>query len=595
MSQQTEQNWLPQHAQKDCLKDFENIFGLGESGLHSAIARVASVEKHGREFRVTINISAAPPLTLWIMPFNESHCHFKTKQLNINLEEERLSSRSKDFLEELQKNLKDVRIEDMERIFIPDEKLMQKTTTDSDGAEIARIKLTDFGAWRLSSRWRQFFFEEDIEGDIIFDDGYAMSGKCCVIQHTDFECAYVRPPSFIKFADFYNTFWGSAVVSPHSLNYKVTILREIDVIMGGGKKLEKVLDIVAADKNIELLNIVTSCVPMLIGDDVEAATDRFRELTCIPVITTDMTTKDALHLLAKVLVQIIQKNPAPLQQKSYTYNLAGFTDRRDCREMIDMLADAGMELNECFFPTVAPERLKNYAAAAVQVFLPVSVHEPIYSALEKLPIKAIRPGAPHGIAGTFEWMRTIAAALGREEEFVNSWERHLRAQQPAWNKLLKEAKKYRLGFVVDTSQMELLVKPEIFTIIPLLRSVEEMGFGIDIMYYDTSEASHEVNFYELQNILKHPETLRIRKFNSIKSLHTLLRDDSTNAVFTKFFFDKRLTRNGTCQFSFSTFEMGLQGALRTLERLVTYCRLPFYRKYAKYLASNPSGDTYINP
>jgi hypothetical protein len=184
-------------------------------------------------------------------------------------------------------------------------------------------------------------------------------------------------------------------------------------------------------------------------------------------------------------------------------------------------------------------------------------------------------------------MRTIAVALGKEKECVDSWERHLRSQQPVWNKLVKEAKKYRLGFVADALQMELLMKPEIFTVIPLLRVVEEMGFGIDLLIYDDSEGSSGVNFPGIRNILRYPEALRIRKFDSVESLHALLRDDSTHAVFSNVFFDKRLTRNGTGQFSFSTFEMGLQGAVRTMERLVTICRLPFYRKYAKYLVSNP--------
>jgi len=60
-----------------------------------------------------------------------------------------------------------------------------------------------------------------------------------------------------------------------------------------------------------------------------------------------------------------------------------------------------------------------------------------------------------------------------------------------------------------------------------------------------------------------------------------------------FFLTKQLTRNGKGQFSFSTFEMGLQGAVRTLERLVTVCRLPFYRKYAKYLVSNTLREKHI--
>jgi hypothetical protein len=116
MNQQTEQNWLPQYAQEACLKNFERIFRLGASGQRTETARVVSVEKHGGTFRVTFKLGDAPPLTIWILPFSESPCYFQTKQLNINHEGEHLSSHAKDFLEEFQKNLKNVRIEDMERV-----------------------------------------------------------------------------------------------------------------------------------------------------------------------------------------------------------------------------------------------------------------------------------------------------------------------------------------------------------------------------------------------------------------------------------------------------------------------------------------------
>jgi hypothetical protein len=33
------------------------------------------------------------------------------------------------------------------------------------------------------------------------------------------------------------------------------------------------------------------------------------------------------------------------------------------------------------------------------------------------------------------------------------------------------------------------------------------------------------------------------------------------------------------------FEMGLRGALRSLERLLNVCRWPFYRRYGRHLAA----------
>ena len=49
------------------------------------------------------------------------------------------------------------------------------------------------------------------------------------------------------------------------------------------------------------------------------------------------------------------------------------------------------------------------------------------------------------------------------------------------------------------------------------------------------------------------------------------------------FFDWRISRAGKARFSSKDFEMGLGGALRTLKRLLSVCRLPFYRRYRPHL------------
>jgi len=79
------------------------------------------------------------------------------------------------------------------------------------------------------------------------------------------------------------------------------------------------------------------------------------------------------------------------------------------------------------------------------------------------------------------------------------------------------------------------------------------------------------------------KTPEVHIYRNPKGLNDLLENGPFSAVYSDIFFDYRLTCAGKAQFSMRTFEAGIEGALRSLERLLDICRLPFYKKYGKYL------------
>ena len=81
----------------------------------------------------------------------------------------------------------------------------------------------------------------------------------------------------------------------------------------------------------------------------------------------------------------------------------------------------------------------------------------------------------------------------------------------------------------------------------------------------------------------------IRRFHGPEDLDAGLRDESVHAFYSDFAFDRRLSRTGKAQFSLAFFEPGLEGAQRSVERLLGACRLPFYKDYARYLAEGHDG------
>ncbi|MDD5305469.1 MAG: hypothetical protein PHS14_20405, partial [Elusimicrobia bacterium] len=110
---------------------------------------------------------------------------------------------------------------------------------------------------------------------------------------------------------------------------------------------------------------------------------------------------------------------------------------------------------------------------------------------------------------------------------------------------------------------------------PLATMVAEMGFGIDLVYYDRHGEEPA-----LPSALK---DARVSVFRSPWELERALREIDSAAVYSDIYFDWRISRAGKARFASKDFEMGLEGARRTFEKLLPLCRLPFYRQYASHL------------
>jgi len=50
-----------------------------------------------------------------------------------------------------------------------------------------------------------------------------------------------------------------------------------------------------------------------------------------------------------------------------------------------------------------------------------------------------------------------------------------------------------------------------------------------------------------------------------------------------------LSSTGKSRFTLQHFEVGLPGAIRTVERLVRICETPFYRRYRRHLGRSRTG------
>lgn len=263
-------------------------------------------------------------------------------------------------------------------------------------------------------------------------------------------------------------------------------------------------------------------------------------------------------------------------------NLFHFPKRVREEELRPMLAALGLKIGVCVFPDVSFPALPALPKARWQVFCerssyPTKVRELL--AASPRPVVPVR--APYGVEGTRLCLRGIAAAAGKETEFEKAWAEKMSVFLPRWEELRAQAAGRRLAFVVSEATLPRLLELRYGHGAPLAAMVLEMGFGVDLVYYDRHGEPPA-----LPAALK---DARVAVFRSPWELRRALSEGDFAAVYSDIVFDWRVTRAGKARFSSKDFEMGVSGALRTFEKLLPLVRLPFYRQYAEHLRDRHDG------
>jgi nitrogenase molybdenum-iron protein alpha chain len=228
-------------------------------------------------------------------------------------------------------------------------------------------------------------------------------------------------------------------LKPGALLWGSSNLEEQDIINGGEKKLEDA--IIEIDKNLrpQVIAVVTSCAPGIIGDDVNEVigrTQKYVNATIMPVLCEGFKTKisatayDAVyHGIARHLnllpdeeengiyedqIEEIKRN----YKKSKTINIFNVFSigRPDEIELKRLLNALGYEVN--FYPNFAhPETYKQITEAVLNVSL-CPTHDDYFLEFmkERFNIPYILKNMPIGIANTGEWLLDIAEVLGVKKE-----------------------------------------------------------------------------------------------------------------------------------------------------------------------------------
>jgi hypothetical protein len=454
--------------------------------------------------------------------------------------------------------------------------------------------------WGAEDQWRRFYCDFETRRNVRM----SLEGGTPLVNvwHQDLECSYSTPnyedrtlPAFYKFP------WprmerddeeGPREDEPRprrgrgkkdddgggddgNFGNVMTNIKDLDVIHGGGKKLDEALAeaVKNAKGGAEAIIVHSTCIPTVIGDDAEAVVKRWQARTKLPIVYMNHAESSCQELdVCLSLFKKMQQDPSfrKIRRDARSVNLVGFPAGPGLKELTGLLEGIGVRVNARVMPSLSLAAARRYLAAEVQILYPNAAYAQTYKEyFEPMPIRTLKPDAPYGFEGTRKWLEAVAAEFGLKGKVKAAYAKAAKGPAAEWEAGRREASAHGLAFVVDAHHVPRLADPSLTWAIPVLRLLREMGFGVEILCFGQAQK----------------QAAHFTSFSTPKELETLLAEGPFQAVYSEYAYDSRLARAGKAQFSLEGFEMGLAGAVRTLKALNVICRWPFQRRYAKYMGA----------
>lgn len=415
------------------------------------------------------------------------------------------------------------------------------------------------------------------------------------VVHADAECMNESPMARLVQQPFVVNPWetdrasgtpeGPSAAPP--VQGLTTDIGDLEIIAGTVPSLEALLAHVARTVTTDVVVVSNSCVPNILGEDLDAAVERFRCACPRPVVYTDQKDESIDRHLASLVAQLADQAGDDEAPVPGSVALLGLHDARGRAELAALLAAAGVAVVGDLIPEVSIQRLRQARRAEVLV-------QPLHGAwgstceslIERLAGRPLALSAPFGVAGSRAWLGSVAAAVHREEAFERQWEALWSELRPAWEALVAATAGRRLGLLLPKAPAERLLVDGVLAGLPVLAMLLEAGFGVELGVIGEAELPASLEAAGR----RHPHAegaLHVFPIASEAELRTVLAGGTLVAALSEFFEDLRLTSAGVGRFSLADLEAGPVGALRTATRLLNRGAVPFLGRYRTALERSP--------
>jgi len=448
--------------------------------------------------------------------------------------------------------------------------------------------------WGNPLQWRQFFADFEVERSGLC--GVQFTDPVAFVLHGEAECIGVEPEPFTPLVGFANLPWPRPQPGRSGRGSRsfFTGLVEEDAILGGVGKLERALAAALGVPGVRCVQLNNTCLPKIIGDDARSAIRRLGGPGKPPILdlNTDLEGPERTYqdLVRQALEAARRGRPEGSAPEAGWLNLVGFPPGPSRAELAAELGFAGLEVNAWLLPELGLGAIGRYLGGRAGLIYPhapwLRLAEQVLAACE-VPLQC--GPAPFGPRGTRAWMEAALRAVGAGPERLERWEnQRLPAVEERWRALRSEASRHVLGFVVSPDEWPRLWRPELQYGVPLAELLLDMGFSLQVLVLG-ARADRAALAGELGDRSALLERVALEPFEDRPQLVARLRASPAAAFYSEVAFDTRLTRVGKAQFHLGFIEPGLEGGLRSVERLLGLCRWPFYRRYARYLEAVQPG------
>ncbi len=435
----------------------------------------------------------------------------------------------------------------------------------------------------LSDLWARFFCPEDIQRHR--RTSFVPENPTTDIMHGDLECRYTFPWFDGKTVPFWNFPWTIANQQTKPAAYKLlfTDLNETEVTEGQ-KSLKKVEDSFrlaaqeAQSDDIIMLN--SACVPDLTGEDPTPFLPKHGEKTKTIYRASDG--RDVAYSTTEEMIKKSLDKEKDFSPQSRTVNLVGYPGGKAREELISLLNQVGISVSACVVPSLGFEPLRLARKASLNIMIGHRLFEgEVKDFVAQFPVRSLTPSAPYGVKATRLWLKTVCEAAGIDSQVARDiWEKNWNPLKGRWENLISQSRGKKLAFVLSPKQISQIIDPRWTFAVPMFEMLSEMGFDFNFLIF----AKNHPQLKLPKNRFK----ISLDFFSKEEELTRLLKNGAFDAVYSDYFFDRRISRAGKAQFSLSIFEAGPWGALRTLERFLGICKLPFYGEYGRYLGGKNS-------
>ncbi|MDR3222319.1 MAG: nitrogenase [Methanobrevibacter sp.] len=219
-----------------------------------------------------------------------------------------------------------------------------------------------------------------------------------------------------------------------STNTPCSSLVEDHVIFGGEQKLRDLVDTTLQMFNAELFVVISGCVPALIGDDVNAVVEEFKNKASIIHVNAPGFVANSFQSYELFFDVIIDKLLMPAKKKKNLVNIFGIAPfqhifwKGELYSIKKLLKNIGIEANVIFNQNKPIESLNNIPKAAYNIVLSPWIGRETVKKLEKkfnTPFITFQ-GPPVGSIQTSKFLREVSEKLNipskKVEKFIEEEE-----------------------------------------------------------------------------------------------------------------------------------------------------------------------------